>query len=102
MKNIADFKIQLSLLGMKPRADISLEEIFEKYQKLNEAEHSSLWEFLEPEKTTLEWPEREYLPEKSLQKRALSLGEEVIEELASAYPTTLDFQPSDSFNHLIQ
>lgn len=100
MKTLKEFTLQLSLLGMKPRNEATVEEVFSQYQELPEADILRLWDYLEPEKVSREWPECSYAPENSLQKRALKLGESVVAQ-GGEYPKSTDFEVSPDLQHLI-
>lgn len=105
MKTISDFENLLKALAMKPKDGNDLAGVFSRYTELSSQSEEALvalWEQLEPEQVTRDWQDQEYRPEDSLKKRAIKLAETVVEEFSGKYPEHLDFERSDSMDHLIQ
>lgn len=109
MKTIKDFEIQIAALAMKPKGALTLEDVFQKFNEIRKGSdekdrdaYLKLWEFLEPETISLDWPEYDYKPEQSLQKRCVLLVEKVLGEMKGQYPDKVGFPTSNDWDHLVQ
>lgn len=91
-------------LGMKPRQGNTMEDVHARYAQLEPKGEDALvelWQMLEPEPIEREWPDQEYSPEPSLKKRALTLGEDVLAEMGSTFPTQMGFEQGSTLLHLV-
>lgn len=109
-KSVADFRnfqLQVLALGMVPRKDLSLDEIWDKACKLfpgrevdlDDPRIQALWNDLRPETRQLNWPTSEYTPERGLQRRALLLGNEAVRAMEEV-PRDKDIEYSNDWQHL--
>jgi len=104
MKTLSHFENLLRALAMKPKKGCDLEAVYRRYAELSQTSEAALvalWEQLDPEQVTREWPEIEYRPEDALRKRAIKLAERVVKEFGGSYPKHLDFERSESMDHLV-